>query len=306
MTLPASGPISFNNINVELGVAGTTTASLGQASYRTLAGVPSGAISMSNFYGKSSRVAITITLSSNQQNVNIYNLRGGSYVAGISDITVNVNSGVFIGATSTGVYAMTISGFASGDTVRINNSGTILGCGGGGGNGGYAANNNYNAGSPGAEAGPALSVSFPTTIYNYANIYGGGGGGGGGGSAYIDSKGEDTSYGGGGGGGGAGYSAGGGGAGGDAGTGNRYPGSNGSGGSTLSGGGGGAGGNSGGATFAGNGGNGGGNGSNGIAGANGTGTISRAGGSGGLAGYYIVGNGNVTWAVNGNRIGRVA
>lgn len=53
MTLPSSGPISFNAINVELGQAGTTTASLGQASYRALAGVASGAISLSNFYGKS-------------------------------------------------------------------------------------------------------------------------------------------------------------------------------------------------------------------------------------------------------------
>lgn len=54
MTLPSSGPISFNAINVELGQAGTTTASLGQTSYRNLAGVASGAISLSNFYGKSS------------------------------------------------------------------------------------------------------------------------------------------------------------------------------------------------------------------------------------------------------------
>lgn len=54
MTLPSSGPISFNAINVELGQAGTTTASLGQASYRALAGVASGPISLSNFYGKSS------------------------------------------------------------------------------------------------------------------------------------------------------------------------------------------------------------------------------------------------------------
>lgn len=53
MTLPVSGALSFNAINVELGVAGTTTANINQASYRTLAGVPSGTISLSNFYGKS-------------------------------------------------------------------------------------------------------------------------------------------------------------------------------------------------------------------------------------------------------------
>jgi hypothetical protein len=59
MALQSSGAISFNNINVELGVAGTTSASLNQASYRTLAGVASGAISLSNFYGKSNAPAGT-------------------------------------------------------------------------------------------------------------------------------------------------------------------------------------------------------------------------------------------------------
>lgn len=53
MALQSSGAISINNINVELGKAGTTTSSLGQSDFRTLAGVASGAISMSNFYGKS-------------------------------------------------------------------------------------------------------------------------------------------------------------------------------------------------------------------------------------------------------------
>ena len=51
MALPASGPLSINNINVELGKSGTTTSSLGQTDFRTLAGVASGTISMSNFYG---------------------------------------------------------------------------------------------------------------------------------------------------------------------------------------------------------------------------------------------------------------
>ena len=52
MALPSSGAISVNNINVELGKAGATQGALGQTDFRTLAGVASGAISMSNFHGK--------------------------------------------------------------------------------------------------------------------------------------------------------------------------------------------------------------------------------------------------------------
>jgi hypothetical protein len=54
MALQSSGQISMNNINTELGQSPTAQASLNDANYRTLAGVPSGAITMQNFYGKSS------------------------------------------------------------------------------------------------------------------------------------------------------------------------------------------------------------------------------------------------------------
>lgn len=51
MALP-TGQISLNQVNVELGLAGTTQISLNQTNVRTLAGVPSGAISMQNLQGK--------------------------------------------------------------------------------------------------------------------------------------------------------------------------------------------------------------------------------------------------------------
>jgi hypothetical protein len=60
MTLAASGIMSIGgsdptrSINLELGRAAGATSSMGESALRTLAGVPSGAISMSNFYGKSS------------------------------------------------------------------------------------------------------------------------------------------------------------------------------------------------------------------------------------------------------------
>lgn len=52
MTLPA-GQISLSEVNVELNLSPTATISLNDAAVRSLAGVPSGAIAMSNLQGKS-------------------------------------------------------------------------------------------------------------------------------------------------------------------------------------------------------------------------------------------------------------
>ncbi len=60
MALNSSGPISLGgatlgqSINLELGQAATATASINAANFRSLAGVASGQISLSSFYGKSS------------------------------------------------------------------------------------------------------------------------------------------------------------------------------------------------------------------------------------------------------------
>ena len=60
MALNSSGPISLGgattgeSINLELGNAATAVASIDSAPFRTLANVPSGTITLSNFYGKSS------------------------------------------------------------------------------------------------------------------------------------------------------------------------------------------------------------------------------------------------------------
>lgn len=54
MTLPASFPLSISQINTELGRATTDPFDIQGSAERALAGVPSGAISMSDFLGKSS------------------------------------------------------------------------------------------------------------------------------------------------------------------------------------------------------------------------------------------------------------
>jgi hypothetical protein len=58
MTLPASGQISLNQVNVELGQTGTTQISMNDTSVRDLFDVSSGQISMSNGHGKSDSVPI--------------------------------------------------------------------------------------------------------------------------------------------------------------------------------------------------------------------------------------------------------
>lgn len=60
MTLPSSGPISFRDINIELGLSPTASRSLNDSDYRTLASVASGTIDLQDFYGKSSAL-ITIS-----------------------------------------------------------------------------------------------------------------------------------------------------------------------------------------------------------------------------------------------------
>lgn len=65
MTLASSGSMSIGgsttarSINVELGRSATATSNMGETDLRSLAGVSSGAISMSNFYGKSNYKFIT-------------------------------------------------------------------------------------------------------------------------------------------------------------------------------------------------------------------------------------------------------
>lgn len=286
MALPPSGPLSLSQIQGEFG--GSNPISLSEY-YRgggfvtnNNTSVPtSGTISISNFYGTVRRIFIPITISSSTYNFDVYNNRGGSYVAGISDVQVTVNGGARVGSTSTGTYAMLVTNaFASGDTVTIINNGVIQGMGGQGADSVLGAVD----GGPGSPGGLGLYVNFPTTIQNNSIIAGGGGGGGAGGGGQDD---KGPARWGGGGGGGAGYNPGAGGGGG-------YPGSAGTE-------------DAGGAPGSGDasaGGFGGGRGAAGQNGQNSGGANPRSGGAGGAAGFYIVGSGFVTWTATGTREGQ--
>ena len=178
----SSGPISLAgttagvSIEIENGGNGTSTISLNCTAVRSLAGVPSGAITMpTNFYGKSNQ--FTYTVSSAQTN---FCMRAGAVSAGwnqSSKLVVNINSGVIISSNTTGTPAMRIQGSFPGG-VTVTNSGTIVGMGGNGGKGGGGSRINPISGGAG---GTALKVCSSVTFNNVNTIAGGGGGGGGGG-----------------------------------------------------------------------------------------------------------------------------
>lgn len=316
MTMVSTGEISIGgnatsgglnrSINIELGRSATATSSLNESALRTLAGVPTGAISLSSFYGKSNTFAFTI--SSNQTNANLRTLAVNAGWNQSSAVEATISGGVYISSNSTGTPALTINGSFPGG-VKLVNNGTIVGMGGNGGNGGYSPNLNPTvaqlSGSGGSNGGLALAVSVALTITNNGTIAGGGGGGGGGGGNY-NYFGKGYNYGAGGGGGGgrssnAANSSGGvryatswaGGA--TAGAGTVSAAGSPTAGSTGPGGG-----------VAGSGGAGGGWGTSGSSGAAASnGTTRGNGGSGGSGGGAVSGNSNITWLVFGTRLGSI-
>jgi len=182
VALQTSGQISLKNIADEFG--DTAPHSMSEF-YGAASGVPtSGAISIGNFYGKSSGFTFTKTISSNTQN---YNLRNDMIAAGWdgvlpATVAITINSGVYVWASSTGTAAFTTGTMSSGTTISIVNNGYIMGKGGNGGAGGGATT--FSA-YPGSAGGPAINLNYPVSFTNNSYI-GGGGGGGGGSGAYSN------------------------------------------------------------------------------------------------------------------------
>lgn len=104
------------------------------------------------------------TISANTQN---YNLKSAAIAAGWNQVdplvaTVTINSGVYVGSSSTGSYAFdTGATFPAGSTLAVINNGYILGAGG----------------ASAAAGGTALMAQAPVTVTNNGTIGGGGGGG---------------------------------------------------------------------------------------------------------------------------------
>ena len=278
MALPSSGPISLSQVNVELGLSATAQISLNQANVRTLAGVPSGVISMQNLRGKANQFAFSIA--SNQTNANLATLATNAGWNGTAKLFCTINSGIYVSSNSTATPALTVSGaFLSG--VEITNNGFIIGMGGAGGSGATGAS------VSGGGGGIALFVASGVSIRNNGTIGGGGGGGGLGGGRFILRTGTE---GGGGGGGGrtgvAANSAGGLGFAGSAGTGGT------GGAGTVS------------APGVGGTPRGGGGGGWGASGVNGEASTGQ-GGTGGAGGAAVSGNSNITWLATGTRLGAI-
>ena len=273
MTLPSGTTISLNQVNTELSYSSTATIGLNDAAVRTLFGISSGQISMSDGWGKSNQFVFSFA---GGADLNLFNL---AVAAGWNQSSklVATNTGTAY-ATSTGNAALTVSGSFPGG-VFLTNSGNIIGCGGSS-FAGFAT-----AGSAG---GLALSVSSGISITNNGTIGGGGGGGGnGGGVSYTPGA---VGF-------GANYT--------------HFSGNTGSNGYTFgpsavggaAGGGAGSNGSNGAAQYlVGCGGGGGGLGAAGGSGGSGN-YGSYGGGAGGAGGACTSGNGNITWLATGTRYG---
>jgi hypothetical protein len=170
MGLPASGQITLNQVNVELGNSGTAQIGMNDAAVRGLFGIASGEIEMSDGYGKSNEVTLTSAGTVNGQ-AQRQQITVSSFIS--SGGTLVIPSNIWVWSDSTSAAALTIDVPC---TIKV--SGKVIGKGGAGVSSGSAA--------AGLAAGPAIKINSGVsgvTIQNLSGAYIAGGGGSGGSGA---------------------------------------------------------------------------------------------------------------------------
>ena len=132
--------------------------------------------------GGTARTTIPLSIGSNSTSpYNIFSNKGGTYVAGLSDINLTITA---IQSSNTIATAAldTGTGWTSGDTITIIlTGGTITGAAGASGTGGTVGTPN---GGNGGNGGDAFNMRWAATTFTGSSggTIGGGGGGGGGGA----------------------------------------------------------------------------------------------------------------------------
>lgn len=182
MALPAFGPLSFSQLNTELGNPSSAQLNIGSAAVRSLFGIPSGEISLSD--GRPANL-YTVIVSANQTNLDVRTYAIGAGWNQQDPLLFEINQGVIIsGDTQTyGTPALQVLGTFPGG-VQITNRGAIVGRGGDGGDGGNAiSTTTFTNGESGIGGGRAFNAVTGSPFVNNLGIIAGGGGGGGGGAA---------------------------------------------------------------------------------------------------------------------------
>jgi len=210
MSLPVSGPISFSDLNVELGLSPTATLSFDDLRVRhttsDVAKFTSGTtISTSDLLNKSWIFSTSLT-----GVVGTLDYRNSLITNGWDQFRpayATLTSTTY--STTTASPAMSVTGtFPYGTRLTINSGVYVAGKGGAGGTGA-----NGGAGGGGGSGGTGIAVSLSggnsISIVNNGFIGGGGGGGGGGGYSFFSDKHGTIYYRGGGGGGAAAFGVGG-------------------------------------------------------------------------------------------------
>jgi hypothetical protein len=144
MALPASGQISMSQVNTELGLSATAQISLNDAAVRTLAGVPSGAISLDDLHGKSAVPPVS------------------GYIAWYDADSYNAATGVWTDKSGNGYHA-TGSVSITTPSVTGNGSSKTIKC----------VQCDYNGGSYGKIVWPAAILPSTYTLFHvcrYTNV----------------------------------------------------------------------------------------------------------------------------------------